>query len=132
MQPEGDPFKYLGVLFDCKLTMADEISRLTQKARAKVTAIVCSRCFYAVRELVQQCKTNVLCLLEGSNGSICNASPTHISKLDKVQKRFLDEMGSTNQRRFSNTALRLYSFGRILEGLVSCTKWPLDLPTQTF
>ena len=33
MRPEGDPFKYLGVLFDCKLTMADEISRLINVQR---------------------------------------------------------------------------------------------------
>ena len=100
MQPEGDPFKYLGVLFDRMLTMADEISRLTQKARAKVTAIVRSRCFYTVRELVQQYRTHVLCLLDESNGSICHASPTHLSKFDKVQKRFLDEIGLDQTEAF--------------------------------
>ena len=56
VQPEGEPFKYSGVIFDCKLTVADEISRITQKARAKVTAILRIRNYYSVKELVQQYK----------------------------------------------------------------------------
>ena len=44
-------------------------------------------------ELVQQYKTHVLCILEGSVGAIDHASPTHLLKLDKIQKKFLDGIG---------------------------------------
>ena len=40
MQPEGDPFKDLGVLSDCKLTMDLECERIVRKVRPKTKAIL--------------------------------------------------------------------------------------------
>ena len=101
IMPDGDPFKYLGVVFDCKLTMADEVSRIEKKARAKVTAILRSQHFYNTVELVQQYNTQILCILEGSVGAIYDASPTHLLKLDKIQKKFLDGIGLGTANKLS-------------------------------
>ena len=103
------------VLFDCNLTMADEISRITNKARAKVTAILRSRNYYNAKKNCAAIQTHVLCLLESSSRSICHAAPSHLGKLDKMQKRsFWIILVLTRHERLSDTTLHLYNSGETL------------------
>ena len=36
----GDPFKYVGAKFDCKLVMSEEMSRILAQAKPKIHAIL--------------------------------------------------------------------------------------------
>ncbi len=69
-EPDGNPFRLLGVQIDCKLLMACACERIVKQAKPKCTAILRSQLYYDRDGLIQQLKTHVLCLLEGSNGAV--------------------------------------------------------------
>ena len=56
---EGDPFKLLGCLVDCKLVMQQAVERILSQARPKIKAILRTRQFYDSKELVNQFKTHI-------------------------------------------------------------------------
>lgn len=91
--PFGDTFRLLGVQIDTKLTMAEEVTRIRRKTKAKIRAILRTRHFYQIRNMLQQFKSHVWCILEFSAGSICHASKKYLDSLDKLQFDFLDELG---------------------------------------
>ena len=91
--PTGSPFKLLGALIDVKLIMDAEICRVRSKAMAKTKAILRTRRFYSMGQMVQQYKSHVLCILEGTTGAIFHASRSHLAKLDDVQEKFCKFLG---------------------------------------
>ena len=71
---EGDPFKLLGCLVDCKLVMQQAVERILSQARPKIKAILRTRQFYNSKELVNQFKIHIWGLMETHNGAIFHAS----------------------------------------------------------
>ena len=53
---EGDDFKLLGCLFDCKLTMRQAIEKILSQARPKISAILRTRQHYSEADLIGQFK----------------------------------------------------------------------------
>ena len=49
---EGDPFKLLGLLVDCKLTMLPAVEKILSQIRPKVRAILRTKRYYEVKELI--------------------------------------------------------------------------------
>ena len=99
-EPAGEVFKLLGALTDPKLQMGPEIDRIKNKARAKIKAILRTRKFYSIGALIQQYKTHVLCLLEGTIGAIFHAATTQLEKLDRLQISFCDSIGLSEAAAF--------------------------------
>ena len=89
----GEVFKLLGLLVDPKLTMTAEVARIKGKARPKIKAILRTRRYYSLADMVAQFKTHVLCLLEGTIGGIFHAASSHLNELDGLQRHFVHELG---------------------------------------
>lgn len=90
-------FKLLGCIIDAKLTMRDCVHDLVNRTKYKVTAILRTRPFYSVNDLIIQYKSYILSILESFNACIFHASTTLLAKLDCVQNRFILELGLTQE-----------------------------------
>ncbi len=97
---QGDVFKLLGTLIDPKLVMEDEVRRIRRKSKPKIKAILSTRSVYSVRDLIQQFKTHVWCLLEASNIAIYHVSATHLESIDVLQSQFVREIGLSEEQAF--------------------------------
>ncbi len=73
---EGDSFKLLGTAFDAKLVMEVAITCVIRKAGPKLTALLRTKLYYCMSDLMKSYKSHVLCLLEGSTGAIYHANDT--------------------------------------------------------
>ena len=96
----GDTFRLSGTLIDPKLTMADEIDRIPKQTKAKCKAILGRRTYYDIHSMIQQFKTHVLCILEGSNGAIYHAALSNLQILDNIQDGFIRELSVSRSVAF--------------------------------
>ena len=102
VQGEGDPFKLLGLLVDCKLIMLNAVEKILSQVRPKVQAILRTRKFYDNKQLIGQFKTHVWGLLECHNGGIFHAASYILSKIDDVHYNFLEKIGVSAEEAFLN------------------------------
>ena len=100
IQADGDSFKLLGCLVDCKLLMDQAIEEILAQARPKIRAILRTRAYYDRQILVAQFKTHGWGILEIHNGAIFHASKTHLDKIDGLHRNFLNELGISQQQAF--------------------------------
>ena len=89
----GDNFKILGVLFDCQLTMRSAAQEIAREAGWKAKALLRCRRFYSQGELVKLYKAQVLSFIESRTPAIHHAAPSVLDAIDRVQRRFLREVG---------------------------------------
>ena len=100
---EGDPFRYLGPLIDCKLLMHQAVDQILAQVRPKVKAILRTRTHYNTKALVDQFKTHVWSLMEGSNGAIFHAASYILDKLDSVHNHFIKALGMSREKNHTRT-----------------------------
>ena len=93
---EGEDFKLVGTLMDCKLTMKPCIDQLLGQIRPKIKAIVRLQFLYSTEALLGQYKAHVWSIKEYSSGAILLAAPTQLQRLDQVQGTFLKDIGITD------------------------------------
>ena len=98
---EGDPFKLLGLLVDCKLTMLPAVEKILSQIRPKVKAILKTKRYYEVKELIAQFKTHIWGVMECHSGGLFHASDTALQKLDQVHYHFLRELGVDARQAFT-------------------------------
>jgi hypothetical protein len=96
----GDPFKMLGCMMDTDLRMHSAIEQMLAKVRPKVTAILRTRAYYSISDLITQFKTQIWGLMEAHSGGLFHAAISLLQKIDQVQKRFLREIGISAVRGF--------------------------------
>ena len=92
---EGDDFMFLGVLFDVKLTMENAIELILTRIRPKIKALLRSRAFYSVSDMLNKFKTHIWDLVEYQNGIICHACASALARLDRAQANFVGDLGIT-------------------------------------
>ena len=80
--------------------MVNEIHRMHKKASAKTKAILRTCRFYDTAGLIQQFKSHVLCILEGSNAAIYHAAVSHLALLDHLQQSFVHNIGLNEETAF--------------------------------
>ena len=97
---EGESFKLLGCLVDCKLQMHDAVDKILAQARPKVNAILRLRQHYEIKELINQFKTHIWSILEIHNGATFHAVTGELSRLDALQKHFLKELNVEEDTAF--------------------------------
>ena len=90
---EGEAFKLLGLMVDCKLNMQDAVDKILSQAKPKITAILKIQHFYDTRQLIAQFKTHIWGIIENNTGGLFHASNTVLKKLDALQSKFLREIG---------------------------------------
>ena len=90
---QGDPVILLGCLLDCKLLMNHGIENILARMRPKVVAILRLRGHYHLKELLNQFQTHVWGLVEYQNGAIFHAAAHLLNKINRIQNKFLEELG---------------------------------------
>ena len=89
----GSSFKLLGVLFDVQLTMGEAVAECASEAHWRLSAILRTRRFFSLVDLILQCKSQVLSYLEYRTCAVSHAADIHLYHMDSVQRRFLTNVG---------------------------------------
>ena len=97
---EGDPFKLLGCLVDCKLQMHDAVEKILSEIRPKIKALLRTRRHYDATSMISQFKTHIWSIMEQHNGAIFHAAASTLEKLDATQNHFLHEIGMDEAKAF--------------------------------
>ena len=100
MHGEGEDFRLLGCLLDVKLSMHSLINQTIAACRPKAKALLRTRAFYDIPDMLNQFKTHVWGLIEYKNGAFLHASATAIQKIDQVQRNFVKELRITEEMAF--------------------------------
>ena len=85
---EGEPFKLLGLMIDVDLRMHTAIDQLLSKIRPKCTAILRTRGYYSVSDLLNQYKTHVWCLVELHCGGYFHAATCFLTSSTRCNEVF--------------------------------------------
>lgn len=95
-----ETFKFLGCPIDEKLTMGDAVDYVCVRARPKIKALLRSRRYYNVPDLIVQFKTPIWGLIEFSHGNVMHASETFLSKIEDLQRGFIRQLPLTEEMAF--------------------------------
>jgi len=99
-ESHGECFKLLGCMIDLDLRMHSEIDQLLSKIRPKCTAILRTRAYYGVPDLISQYKTHIWGLVECNCGAYFHAASTLLAKIAQVQRSFLTKLDVTEKVAF--------------------------------
>ena len=94
---QGESFKLLGCPIDVKLTMSEAVDLIVARARPKIKALLRSRAFYSLVDLIVQFKTHIWGIIEYSHGCVLHASDTALAKIDHLQSAFVRELHVTEE-----------------------------------
>ena len=94
-KPKGDSFRGLGVLWDTKLRMEMQCHEVGVRASWKLRTLLRTLKYYDVQDLTAQYKAQVLSTVEFCTPAVYHCTTSALEDLDKVQKRFLKEVGLT-------------------------------------
>jgi len=94
--PHGEPFKLLGIWFDCKLVMTDTVFALAKDCRWKLTAILRTARYNTCMQLVLLYKAQLLSFIEYRTPAIYHACASSLEKLEHIQDRLLEAAGMSS------------------------------------
>ena len=114
-QPHGDPFKLIGVTFDCMLRMDLCVRETVNQASWKLTTILRTRRFHEVTRLVQVCKSKILSCVEYHTPAVYHAASTILAGIDAIQRHFLRECRLTEE-----DALDMAMLGLVHRSVFGC------------
>jgi hypothetical protein len=90
-RPVGQPFKLLGVIFDCGLAMSDAVAEVVSEAGWKLRTLLRTKRYYTDADLIVLYKAHLLSFLEFRTPAIYHATRAVLARLDAVPTRFLRE-----------------------------------------
>ena len=99
---EGESFKLLGCMVDCKLLMHDAVENILSQMRPKMQAILRTKPHYSSEALLGQFRTHVWGIMETHSGGIFHACDSLLHKLDSMQSHFLSEIGIDIGKAFTD------------------------------
>ena len=85
----GSSFKLLGVQFDLQLTMQAACSECAVEGHWRLSSLLRSRRFFALKDLALHYKSHILSYIEYRTPAITHAANVHLNLVDSVQKRLL-------------------------------------------
>ena len=94
-EPEGGNFKVLGVDWDPKVLMRDELETLVGKTKWKVVQLLRARRFFTGAQFVKLYTSDVLGFVEYRTAAVYHACPSALTSLDNLQEWFLRDLGLT-------------------------------------
>ena len=97
---EGEPFKLLGTLLDCKLKMVPCIEKLFSKVRPKIRALRRLSRAFSVKTMLNQYKAHVWSQCEYHDGALILACDTQLARFDSMQRGYLQEFSITDTEAF--------------------------------
>ena len=89
----GDNVKLLGVVFDPALLMHDAARTVATEAGWRLQTLLKVRRFFATPEIFRMYKIQVLSYIESGTPALYHAAPSVLHRIDRVQLRFLRELG---------------------------------------
>ena len=95
IDPYGENFKSLGVVFDPSLYMDDAISKICDSASWKLRTVQRSTRFFSTIEMVNLYKSKVGSYIESKTAAIYHASTILLNRVDNIQVQFLRQIGLT-------------------------------------
>ena len=101
----GPDFKLLGVMFDTELAMDVAVRALTGKVKWKLQMLLRSRRSFSTPDLIVQYKQQILSFIEYRTGAIYHAAKAVLVRLDKLQDRFLRELGVSREAALMDFSL---------------------------
>ena len=93
----GPNFKLLGVTFDPQLLMHKGARVIAVEAGWRLSSLLRPRRFFTTPELMRLYKAHMLSYSESGMSGYFHASATVLDGIDRVQRRFLREMGMTDE-----------------------------------
>ena len=91
--PWGNSFKILGIEFDTKLVMREAVHHCAVEAGWRITSVLRPRRYFKDAELMKLYKTHVLSHIEYRTSGIAHACESVLLEIDRLQTRFLRELG---------------------------------------
>ena len=91
----GDDFLLLGILFDTGLRMHKATAVLAREAGWRLQAVLRPRRFFTRAQLFGLYKCQVLSYVESGMVAYYHAAPSLLHRIDRIQDRFLREIGVT-------------------------------------
>ncbi len=89
----GDDFKILGVTFDVCLLMHTAAREIATEAGWRLQTLLRARAFFTTPEMMHLYKAQVLSYIESSTPGIYHAAVSVLARIDRVQERFLRNVG---------------------------------------
>ena len=86
-------FGILGVDFDTRLLMRTAVQTVVNEAKWRARAILRSRRYHSVEDMIALYKANVLSYIEYRTAALYHAEEGVLEKLDSIQKCFIQEVG---------------------------------------
>ena len=72
--------------------MWDTVDFVVARARPKIKALLRSRAFYSVGDLITQLKTHTWDFIEYNHGCVLHASDSNLARIDRLQNSFVHEL----------------------------------------
>jgi hypothetical protein len=91
--PCGNSFKLLCLIFDMALDMGEAVAEVVREAGWKLRNLLRTRRYYCDADLIILYRAHILRFLEFRTPAIYHAMRDALSRLDKVQSRFLRKAG---------------------------------------
>ena len=99
---EGANFIILGTEFDVNLNMHDAAHSVSTEAGWRLKTLLRTRRYHDLRQTMNLYKAQVLSYIESRTVGLHHAAPTTLMCVDKVQRRFLREMGVTEAQALAD------------------------------
>ena len=109
-----------------------EINRIVKKCKPKIKAILRTRGFYGVPDLIRQFKSHIWPILEGTCGAFFHASDTHLHRIGKMQRLFSRELGLSEEAAFLEHILRQHNCAGTLQCWGSFSNHASELHTRNW
>ena len=123
----GETFKVLGCVFDPQLRMLEAAKHVAMEAGWRLKALLRCRRHFTTPELMRLYKAQILSYIESSTPALYHAAPSVLSRIDKVQERFLEEIGVTAINALKDYRLAPLSSRRDMSMLGALHKINLEL-----
>ena len=94
---QGEEFKILGVVFDSALRMHVAARHIATEAGWRLQTLLRARSHFSTPEIVHLYKAQVLSFIESSTPGIYHASVSVLGAIDRVQDRFLRNVGLSDR-----------------------------------
>ena len=98
-------FKILGVLFDSQLKMHSAVRTLVVQAGWRLKALLRAKRFFSTNQLVMLYKAQILSYIESGSVAFIHAPMTTMAPVDRLQRRFLREIGLSERDAMLNHRL---------------------------
>ena len=128
----GDDFKILGVLFDPALLMHSAVRKVATEAGWRLRTLLRVRRFFNTPEFFRMYKTQILSYVESSTPGLYHAAPSVLDRVNRVQRRFLREVGVSELSALQDFRLAPLESRRDMAMLGALHKVVLGLPPRNY